>query len=80
MTNFDKVRSYYGVFDEENRLANSDSGKLEYEMTLSILNQYCPKRLPCISENRRVLKNGGLIFASYIPYLSGSIAILDRYC
>lgn len=38
------------------------------------------ERQKCISEVSRVLKNGGLVFASFIPYLSGSIAIVDRYC
>ena len=33
----------------------------------------------CIKEVYRVLKKGGLVFASFIPYLSGSIAIIDRY-
>ena len=37
------------------------------------------EREKCINEIYRVLKNGGLIFASFIPYLSGSIAIIDRY-
>lgn len=37
------------------------------------------ERIKCISEVKRVLKNNGLVFVSYIPYLSGSIAILDRY-
>lgn len=37
------------------------------------------ERNKCVSELRRVLKKGGLVFASFIPYLSGSIAIIDRY-
>lgn len=37
------------------------------------------EREKCIKEVYRVLKNGGLVFASFIPYLSGSIAIIDRY-
>lgn len=37
------------------------------------------EREKCISEVCRVLKKGGLVFASFIPYLSGSIAIIDRY-
>lgn len=37
------------------------------------------ERNSCISEVRRVLKKGGLVFASFIPYLSGSIAVVDRY-
>ena len=31
MTNFDRVKGYYRVFDEKNRLVNSGSGKLEYK-------------------------------------------------
>lgn len=37
------------------------------------------ERNTCIREVYRVLKKGGLVFASFIPYLSGSIAIVDRY-
>lgn len=37
------------------------------------------ERNACIREVYRVLKTGGLVFASFIPYLSGSIAIVDRY-
>ncbi len=37
------------------------------------------ERHQCINEVYRVLKKGGLVFASFIPYLSGSIAIVDRY-
>lgn len=37
------------------------------------------ERNQCISEINRVLKPGGKVFASFIPYLSGSIAIIDRY-
>lgn len=37
------------------------------------------ERQKCVSEVSRVLKKGGLVFASFIPYLSGSIAIVDRY-
>lgn len=37
------------------------------------------ERNKCISEVKRVLKSDGIIFASFIPYLSGSIAIIDRY-
>lgn len=165
MTNFNKIEKYYQKFDEKNRLQNDNSGRLEYELTLSILEQYLPKsatildlggaagaytfplakkgykmyladlseklinqaietknklneknviscdvinaidlskynnkqfdvvflfgplyhlldeseRNKCINEVSRVLKKDGLVFASFIPYLSGSIAILDRY-
>lgn len=165
MTDFDKIREYYKKFDEDNRLINDNSGKLEYEMTLKKLNSYLPEsgaildlggatgvytfplarigykmyladlspdliaqakekvlkenlanvvscdvvnaidlsiydneqfdvvllfgplyhlldkaeREQCIKEVNRVLKKNGLVFASFIPYLSGSIAIVDRF-
>ena len=165
MTNFNKVENYYEKFDEKNRLQSDNSGKLEYQLTLSILEKYMPntgtildlggaagaytfelakkgykvyladlskklinqaleeknkineqniiscdvvnainlskyedeqfdvvllfgplyhlldekERIMCIKEVHRVLKKGGLVFASFIPYLSGSIAIIDRY-
>lgn len=34
----------------------------------------------CISEVSRVIKKGGKIFASFIPHLSGSIALVQRFC
>jgi len=37
------------------------------------------ERIQCLQEVNRVLKTDGLIFASFIPHLSGSIAIIDRY-
>lgn len=37
------------------------------------------ERIKCIKEVERVLKPNGIIFASFIPYLAGSIAIVDRY-
>jgi len=37
------------------------------------------ERKKCVQEITRVLKKDGLVFASFIPYLSGSIAIVDRY-
>lgn len=37
------------------------------------------ERKQCLNEVNRVLKSNGMIFASFIPYLSGSIAIMDRY-
>lgn len=37
------------------------------------------ERSRCISEVNRVLKPSGRVFASFIPYLSGSIAIVDRF-
>ena len=37
------------------------------------------ERNKCLEEVYRVLKKDGLVFASFIPYLAGSIAIIDRY-
>lgn len=165
MTDFEKIKNYYKEFNEKDRLVNDNSGKLEYEMTLKILEQYLPmsaeildlggaagvytftlakkgykmyladlseelieqakirkreenvdnvlscevvnaidlskyedrkfdvvllfgplyhlleerEREKCIQEVNRILKENGLLFASFIPYLSGSIAIVDRY-
>lgn len=163
MTDINKIKNYYKNFDEKNRLKNDNSGKLEFDMTMKILNKYLPEkatildlgggagvysfplakqgykvyladlsdelikqakkdaqennslvscdvvnatdlsiyndnqfdvvllfgplyhlldeeeRNKCISEVGRVLKSNGLVFASYIPFLSGSIAVVDRY-
>ncbi len=165
MTDFYRIKNYYKEFNEKDRLINDNSGRLEYEMTFKILEQYLPsdaeildlggaagvytfplskkgykmhladlseelieqaknekeqgnyenvlscevvnaidlskyenekfdvvllfgplyhlleeiERNKCIQEVNRVLKKDGLVFASFIPYLSGSIAIVDRY-
>jgi ubiquinone/menaquinone biosynthesis C-methylase UbiE len=165
MTDFDRVKNYYKNFDEKNRLVNDNSGRLEYEMTIDILNGALPaagaildlgggagayafplaekgyqvtladisedligqaqekkdaegiknivscdvvnatdlgiykdqqfdsvlllgplyhlteeeERQSCISEVHRVLKPGGVVVAAFIPYLSGSIGVFDRY-
>ncbi|MBE5778102.1 MAG: class I SAM-dependent methyltransferase [Clostridiales bacterium] len=162
MTNFDRVRDYYQHFDEDNRLKWDASGRLEYEMSLRILQKYLPEkgkildlggasgvysfplaemgyemyladlsqklieqamekdtgkvlkscdvvnamdlslyaddtfdaviafgpfyhlteaaeREAAVREIYRVLKPGGVTLAAFIPYLSGSIAIVDRY-
>ena len=171
MTDFEKVKNYYKHFDEKNRLRNDNSGKLEFLMTMRILEKNlaalgdesevsvldlgggagvysfplakkgykitladlsetlleqarkqkeedkvenlisfdqvnatdlsCYKdnsfdvvllfgplyhltekdeREKCVSEIRRVLKTGGKVFASFIPHLSGSIALVQRFC
>lgn len=36
------------------------------------------ERIKCVKKVYRVLKNNGQVFASFIPYLSGAIAIVDR--
>ena len=182
MTDFAKVKNYYRHFDEKNRLRNDNSGKLEFLMTMRILEMNLPpvqvtettggadsdsvneisildlgggagvysfplakkgykvrladlsetllaqankqkeadnvqnliscdqlnatdlscykdqsfdvvllfgplyhltekaEREKCISEVCRVLKKGGKVFASFIPHLSGSIALVQRFC
>ena len=173
MTDFNKVKHYYSHFDEKNRLRNDNSGKLEYLMTMQILEKYLPavdagagksisildlgggagvysfplakigyqvtladlsedllalakkqkeedhvtnliscdlvnatdlsqykdeqfdvvllfgplyhllendERQKCVTEVRRVLKPQGKVFASFIPYLSGSISLVSRFC
>ena len=162
MTDFDRIRSYYQHFDEDNRLKWDASGRLEYEMTLRILAKHLPgagrvldlggatgvysfplakqgydvyladlsetlvgkarekdtahllkgcdvvnatdlsmyedsffdvvlafgpfyhltekaERTRAVAEITRVLKPGGLVLAAFIPYLAGSVAIVDRY-
>ena len=185
MTDFEKIKNYYSKFDEKNRLQNDNSGKLEFLMTMCILEKNLPhlseltadavadgasaksdgeisildlgggagaysfplakkgykvtladlsetllsqakkqkeedkvqnlvscdqvnatdlscykdnsfdvvllfgplyhltekdEREKCIKEIRRVLKPGGKVFASFIPHLSGSIALVQRFC
>ena len=171
MTDFEKIKKYYKHFDEKNRLRNDNSGKLEFLMTMRILEKNLPalgdesevsvldlgggagvysfplakkgykvtladlsetllaqakklkeedkvhnliscdqvnatdlscykdnsfdvvllfgplyhltekdEREKCVGEIRRVLKTGGKIFASFIPHLSGSIALVQRFC
>ncbi len=182
MTDFEKIKNYYSKFDEKNRLQNDNSGKLEFLMTMGILEKNLPhpaemaaadgasaksdgeisildlgggagaysfplakkgykvtladlsetllsqakkqkeedkvqnlvscdqvnatdlsrykdnsfdvvllfgplyhllensERSACIKEIRRVLKTGGKVFASFIPHLSGSIALVQRFC
>ncbi|SEQ12900.1 Methyltransferase domain-containing protein [Treponema bryantii] len=171
MTDFEKVKNYYKHFDEKNRLRNDNSGKLEFLMTMRILEKNLPalddgakisvldlgggagvysfplakkgykvtladlsetlleqakkqkeedkvenliscdqvnatdlscykdnsfdvvllfgplyhltekdEREKCVAEIQRVLKTGGKVFASFIPHLAGSIALVQRFC
>ena len=52
MTDFNKIKDYYRYFDEKNRLVNSGSGRLEYMISMEILDTYLP-------ENGTVLDLGG---------------------
>ena len=38
------------------------------------------EREKCVGEIRRVLKTGGKVFTSFIPHLSGSISLVQRFC
>ena len=38
------------------------------------------ERQKCVAEINRVLKPQGKVFASFIPYLSGSISLVSRFC
>ena len=183
MTDFEKIKNYYKHFDEKNRLRNDNSGKLEFLMTMRILEKNLPQvnaetgtvigndahaadgisildlgggagvysfalakkgykvtladlsdtllaqarkqkeedkvqnlvscdqvnatdhsrykdksfdvvllfgplyhltekaeREKCVGEVKRVLKAGGKVFASFIPHLAGSIALVQRFC
>ena len=42
MTNFERIRNYYKNFDEKNRLKNDASGRLEFLMTMSVLEKHLP--------------------------------------
>ena len=37
------------------------------------------ERDQCISEVYRVLKPGGIVFATFLPYLTGSIGVIERF-
>ena len=163
MTDFEKVKAYYSVFNEWGRF-NTPEGKLEFDLTVPIINRYLPaqaevldlgggpgrytielaksgrilhladlsqtlldeakdkiseysvdnvksitqvnavdltkysdcsfdavllfgplyhltgeeERNSCINEVKRVLKANGLVFASFIPYLTGAIGVASR--
>jgi len=162
VTDFRRVKAYYQKFDESSRLSADSSGRLEFEMTMRILQRHLParsrildlggatgvysfplaqmghevwladlsenlieqaraqnadgrlkscdvvnaidlsryadgffdavlllgplyhltdpdERQRCVREVRRVLRDEGTVIAAFIPHLSGSIAIVDRY-
>lgn len=163
MTDFNRIKAYYNVFDEQNRLIKAE-GRLEFEIAFSLLMQYLDKdcsildlgggagrysielakqghkvtladlserlleqakseinskslpklksidlvnatdlscydnesfdavilfgplyhlleadeRNKCITEVSRVLKKNGIVFASFIPYLTGAVGVVSR--
>ena len=60
MTDFNRIRAYYQHFDEDHRLQNDASGRLEYEMTMQILREHLP-------EKGRILDLGGATGAYSFP-------------
>jgi S-adenosylmethionine-dependent methyltransferase len=60
MTNFEKVKEYYKEFNENERLSNDNSGRLEFEMTMRNLKRYLP-------ENATILDLGGATGAYSFP-------------
>ena len=112
MTDFDRVKGYYKVFDEKNRLVNSPSGRLEYLVSIRLLERCLPGKgtildlgggagaysFPLAAEGYRVFLadlSEELIqqaeeqnaetehpvlcnVVTFIPYLSGSIGVVDR--
>ncbi len=59
MTDFNKVKHYYNHFDEKNRLRNDNSGKLEFLMTMKILEEYLPDVESGAGEKVSILDLGG---------------------
>ena len=43
MTDFNRVRGYYNIFNEDERLMNDNSGRLEFEMTMKKLQKHLPE-------------------------------------
>ena len=51
MTDFEKVKYYYSIFDEWGRL-DTPEGKLEFELTMSVITSH-------LSQNAEILDLGG---------------------
>ena len=43
VTNFDRIKEYYKYFNEDERLTNDNSGRLEFEMTMKKIQKYLPE-------------------------------------
>ncbi len=59
MTDFEKIKNYYKHFDEKNRLRNDNSGKLEFLMTMRILEKNLPMLSAGAASEVSVLDLGG---------------------
>lgn len=44
MTGFKKIKDYYSVFNENDRLNNDNSGRLEFEMTMKKIKKVSSKK------------------------------------
>ncbi len=76
-----KLRKLYSI-DEVNAvdLSRYDDETFDYVILFGPLYHLLEKseREQCVSEVNRVLKKDGMVFASFIPYLSGISALVDR--
>lgn len=59
MTNFERIRNYYKNFDEKNRLKNNASGRLEFLMTMSVLEKHLPSPGGTSAEIERLFADNG---------------------
>ena len=69
MTDFEKIKNYYKHFDEKNRLQNDNSGKLEFLMTMGVLEKY----LPAVGEEKPV--SSGVVAGSRSEAVTGADSI-----
>ena len=61
-------------------LSDYESGSFNAVLLLGPLYRLTKEteRIQCVREVCRVLKPGGLVFAGFIPYLSGAVGVVDR--
>ena len=52
MTDFEKVKGYYSVFKEDERLERDASGKLEFELTMRKLQKYLPASATILNHSK----------------------------
>ncbi len=77
MTDFEKVKNYYRHFDEKNRLRNDNSGKLEFLMTMRILDKYLPAMQKAEETDGSESSDGDSIFGLSGGVEKGGVSILD---